>query len=228
MLHNSAFCADSGKRVVDTSPERCYSLSNDAGPLQATDASPLKASPNGGPLKRSECFNVPTLNPESLKVLSKGELIRLLCLKPRTFDETDLHFFWRSVKARLETLDKRVREGKEVEEASDFARWVQWSGLVKLFESFPQGEPFAVSAAEILRLVGEVLFDCEMWWKKNPRGPWVAKSELEAVNHKLDLIAGQLAFQHSILAPPVETAGVAVRWVRILRNSWTRLRVLPS
>jgi len=208
MLHNPAFSHEFEKSVVDTGATSCYSLSNAPG-LQNADTSPVLNLPKQGAVKCSrETFNVPTLNPESLKVLSKGELIRLLCLKPRTFDETDLHFMWKSVKSRLESLDKRAREGNEVDEASDFARWVQWSGLTKLFDQFPAGPPFEVSGAEIRRLAGEVLFDCELWWKKNPRGPWVAKSELEAVNHKLDLIAARLAHHTSILAPPDTASGL--------------------
>lgn len=207
MLHNPAFSTNAVKRVVDTGFKSCYSISNAPGP-ENTDSSPVLNLPAKRAVHVGDTMNAPKLNPESLKVLSKGELIRLLCLKPRTFDETDLHFMWKSVKSRLETLDKRAREGNEVDEASDFARWIEWSGLTKLFDEFPAGPPFEVSGSAIRRLAREVLFDCELWWKKNPRGPWVAKSELEAVNQKLDLIAARLALHTSILAPQ-ETAGAA-------------------
>jgi len=110
-----------------------------------------------------------------------------------------LHWLYQETVNRLRTLDARAREGKSVDEASEFARWVRFSGLLWLFEAFKAPPPLEVSPDTVKRLISEVSADCEAHWKNEPRGPWVSRSELESINQKLDLMAGQLAK----LSPPV-------------------------
>ncbi len=130
-----------------------------------------------------------------------------------------IHWMWKETMERLHCLDLRAREGKCIDEASEFARWVQFSGLIHFFKENPQDEPLKVSAAELQRLITDTLFDCEQAWKKTPRGPWVSLSELEAVNHKLDLIAAKLATLSAPVDGRTEVAGDA---------SEPTLRVIPG
>src|ERR1035437_819626 len=89
--------------------------------LTATGAAALKDSP-GSPESESNEL------PDSLQCLSKRELIRLLRLHERRFDEADLRHWCGGITARVKVLRARAREGKCVEEASEFARWVVSSG----------------------------------------------------------------------------------------------------
>jgi len=104
-----------------------------------------------------------------------------------------VHWLWKETHARLERLYKRVCEGKFVDEASEFARWLRFTGLLEIFHKYAAPEPLEVSAVKIEKLITDTLFECEQFWKRNPRGPYVALSELEAINHKLDLLAGRIA-----------------------------------
>jgi hypothetical protein len=122
---------------------------------------------------------------DSLQALSKRELITLLRRKPCAFDDADLAVLIAATIQRLQVLRRRAREGKSVDEAAEFARWLTASGLVKLFG----GE----AKADVRELATATLFDCESYWRNQGQGPWVAKSELEAVNAKLDNLAGLVA-----------------------------------
>ena len=121
---------------------------------------------------------------DSLQALSKRELITLVHRRACRFDDADLEVLRASLVSRLQILLARVRESKSVEEASEFARWVMNSGLPKLFT----GD----SARDLEKLRKDVLWECECAWKHSGRGPWVAKSELEAVNERLENLAGML------------------------------------
>jgi hypothetical protein len=122
---------------------------------------------------------------DGLCLLSKRELITLLLLKPCAFDEVDLRLLTLSMVQRLKILRARAREGKCVDEASEFARWLTASGLLKLC----QGQ----DKVEVRKLVQDTLWDCECHWRNQGQGPWIAKSELEAVNAKLDNLVALVA-----------------------------------
>lgn len=144
---------------------------------------------------RAGCVRDPGAVPESLVADSHGSPESESELMQSGSEKLLPHhvvWLWRETKRRLETLDKRAREGKQVDEASEFARWLRFSGLRHVFNSV-DGAPWR----EIDRLAGQVLDDCEAFWKREPQGPWVSLSELEAVNHKLDLIAARLASTES-------------------------------
>src|ERR1051325_945158 len=49
------------------------------------------------------------------------------------FDATELHWIWKETTGKLERFARDVRENKRVLEAADFARWFQFSGILKLF-----------------------------------------------------------------------------------------------
>lgn len=108
-------------------------------------------------------------------------------------DRHKIHWLWKETYSRCMRLHKRVCEGKFVDEASEFARWVRFSGLLDVFELHKAPEPFEVDRAKVEKLIVDTLFECEQFWKRNPRGPYVAMSELEAVNHKLDVLAARIA-----------------------------------
>ena len=122
---------------------------------------------------------------DSLQALSKRDLITLLRRKPCRFDDADLRCFTLATIQRLQVLRRRAREGKSVEEASEFARYVVASGLLKLCEG--------QAKVEVRSLAQDTLYDCDQFWRNQGQGPWVAKSELEAVNAKLDNLAGLVA-----------------------------------
>lgn len=129
----------------------------------------------------SERLEMPS---DSLRVLSKRELIALVRRRQFRLTDVDRQLLLSKTVQRLEVLRARVRERKHIDEASEFARWVLSSGLSRVLAG-PDAHPME-------RLRQGVLYDCAEAWNNRGQGPWVAKSELEALNAKVDNLAQML------------------------------------
>jgi hypothetical protein len=165
------------KKAFDIQRPVCYNVANageivaasqvDRGPDQ--NLIPAANGFHGSP--KSESNQLPT---DSYNVLSKRELINLLRRKPSCFDDVDLLCLTSSITRRLETLRARAREGNWVEEASEFARWLLSSGLIKLLEgvkgelrckSSPMTRCMTVTASGVIR--GKGLGSLSRSWKRS-------------------------------------------------------------
>src|SRR5207302_938470 len=102
----------------------------------------------------------------------------------------------------------------------EFARWVRMSGVLAALRAFEFKDKvydhLHVSPEVVDKLCGDIIFECEQFWKRNPRGPWVSLSELEAINQKLD----RIAFQVSRFAPSpsVETPSAGSPVLRVIED----------
>lgn len=117
-------------------------------------------------------------------------------LKP--FGGVDAHVMWRETNTRLDTLAGRVREGVDVLAASEFARWLTWSGVLELLESHEAGYPLPCQGAELRKKVTALIADCGEWFKDHEHAntkphPQVPKSELESIHEQLRAINDTLA-----------------------------------
>jgi hypothetical protein len=124
------------------------------------------------------------------------------------FDSTQLHWLWNETRRQLERYATRADEGVDLQAAMDFARWIQFSGLIRLFRDNPQSEPWKVDGELIDRLVRTLIMDCGEFLKLNTPG-FVRVSQIEAVSHKLDLMASQLAKLSPPVFPETAEAGTA-------------------
>jgi len=124
-------------------------------------------------------------------LLSMGASVPLI-------DEADLHWLWKETHAKLSTFSKLVRECKQVTEAADFCRWLQFSGLPKIFKACPQSEPMPVNYEVIDKQIRDILFECGELFRTGKADPQYAQSDIAAINHKLDIIAAHV----STLSPP--------------------------
>jgi len=107
--------------------------------------------------------------------------------------EVDLSWLWKETHGRLERLARCVRECKQVTEASDFCRWLQFSGLPKIFKAHPQAEPFRVDHAVIDAQIREILFECGELFRKGKADPQYSESDIAEINRKLDIIAAHVS-----------------------------------
>ena len=100
----------------------------------------------------------------------------------------------REIAARIETLSKRVREGKDLYAAKDFCSFIQWSGILTLLEQKASlGDPLPVDGKGLRRDVEKLaMLVCDKF-KDNSKTVTLEMSALESIQHRLDLIAGQLA-----------------------------------
>jgi hypothetical protein len=173
------------KRVIDSDAPNSVSFSNS----KSSDAPECPEHSSGD-------LSDPHGNPGSHE--SKTMCDSVAISKPQVaFDQVAAHTLFTHTRNRLHTLFCRVCEGKCVDEASEFSRWVRYCGVLTVLEPFESSGALAVSVAALRKLCGDITWECEQFWKKNPRGPWVSLSELESINAKLD----RLAFQFAQFAP---------------------------
>jgi hypothetical protein len=89
--------------------------------------------------------------------------------------------------------DRRVQEGKGLEAALEFARYVFWSGIIELCEEYPQEHPLKVDGAMMRWKCEELQRKVQDRYRLNDGKPHIERTELEEINRKLDLIAGHVA-----------------------------------
>jgi len=107
-------------------------------------------------------------------------------------EEHEIHLMWLNTSTQIERYQARVNEGVELMAASEFGRWLRFSGFLKVFERSPQPPPLEVDAKQLKLKLEKLLSDCGEKLQQDRPG-YVPVSALERVNHKLDLIAAHVA-----------------------------------
>jgi hypothetical protein len=90
-------------------------------------------------------------------------------------------------------LYRRVQEGKDLDSANDFVRYVFWSGLIDLFKANANPFPLPIDGALTEWKVKELLHNVQERFRTGDQRPRMEMTELEAINRKLDLIAGHVS-----------------------------------
>ncbi len=116
-----------------------------------------------------------------------------------------LYILWRETDTRIDSLMKQVREGVAVDEASNFARWVRFSGVVQILSNADFSNSQLVADVSGLKLkLQDLVWECGEWYRKHersntPRDAYVSASKLEALEKQMRQMSEQLAR----LAPPM-------------------------
>jgi len=123
-------------------------------------------------------------------------------------DQVNLHILWRETSNRVEVLQGRVNEGLDVDAASEFARWLRFSGLLKILESAPDDPRLPCRGAVISKQVETLVYDCGQWYANHERAnrkppAQVPRSELEKINAQLQTLSAAVA---QLSPPTIETA----------------------
>jgi len=105
----------------------------------------------------------------------------------------ELHVMWRETSQRLTVLHSRVRQGVDVQAASEFCRWLQFSGVVKLLELYPQDGHLRVDGPALRRQITDVIQECGERFNHPKNDPTVTRSELEMISDRLGSIERKLA-----------------------------------
>lgn len=112
-------------------------------------------------------------------------------------DALELHWLWKETDNRLESLAQQVREIKNVAEAANFCRWLQFSGILKILERNPQPFPLLVDGVGLRRKVNNLTYECGECFKAGKADAKYAASDMAEINRKLDSL---LAASPSALA----------------------------
>ena len=90
----------------------------------------------------------------------------------------------------LDTLARQVHEGKAVDEAANFARWLRFSGVLTLLEKFSApGQEFP----SLQRRLTDLLDECGEHFRGGRVAPKYATSDIEEIKRDLAEIRAALA-----------------------------------
>jgi len=122
-------------------------------------------------------------------------------------DNVRVYTLARETTSRLSILRARVSEGKDLHAAKEFCSYLQWSGILRLLRDNHQEFPLPVDGVLIEWKCNELLSLVHDQFQQASKVVSMELSQLEAINHKLDLIAGRLS---QVSPPNSETAVVGV------------------
>ncbi len=126
-------------------------------------------------------------------------------------DVLKLWKIWSETDRRLDSLMQCVREGVQVDEASNFARWLRFSGILTLLKPFEQEVPLPIRATELSRKCEDLIYECGEWYRLHersfkPRDSYVSQSKLAAIENDLRAIKDALHLPLMATADTVDTA----------------------
>jgi len=107
-------------------------------------------------------------------------------------DQADAHWLWQESVNRLESLRLRVCEGRDLDCALEFARFFLWCGIDKFLKPFDSQGPLKVDTA-FLRWKAEDLQRQVQELYTSGKASEGKQSTLQAIDHKLDIIAAHVA-----------------------------------
>lgn len=108
-------------------------------------------------------------------------------------NSTEIYVLARQTENRLLVLQKEVAECKSVDEAANFTRYLQNSGILALIETQSPNGPLAVNGSAIRKLCAAILSDCGDLYRNGKATPRYAASDIAEINRKLDIIAGHIS-----------------------------------
>jgi len=120
------------------------------------------------------------------------------------YDAVDAHVLWRETDNRLNVLLARVREGVDVDAASEFARWLRFTPILS---TLPVQEfPLKCSPVVLSAKVDALVEACGQWYSKHERSrhkpdPNIPKTELERINAQLAAVTVAVAQLTAAIAP---------------------------
>jgi len=126
---------------------------------------------------------------------------------------------------RLSVLERRVQEGRDVDAASEYARWLSFSGLLKLLEANSQPAPLVVDGCLLESRCDELIRMCGERFKTGDRSPNLKAKELQSLHDKIDLVAGYLS-RLNVPTLTVGSASTGVHGAPAVRDP--EIRVLPD
>ena len=121
---------------------------------------------------------------------------------------------YRETISRLNTLSRRVSEGKDVLAASEFCRWLQFSGIIPLLKANSNSEPppLKVDGSFLEWKVEDLLQSCNQYFATGHVSGNLSAAYLQSLHEKIDLMAGylgKLSVAPSVaFTPGIESKGV--------------------
>lgn len=127
-------------------------------------------------------------------------------------DLVTFHRIWAETDRRLDSLLAQVREGVGVDEASNFSRWLFFSGILNLLIPHEQETPLPVRAIELKRKCNTLTDACGEWYSihehsNKPRDAYVSQSKLDSIEKQLISMNSKLV---ALSLPPGEAIALQI------------------
>jgi hypothetical protein len=146
-------------------------------------------------LKSHESYRVSTERQLArMRAIGKDGAIQRTVTRKRVVDET-AHY--------LADLARCVRECKRVDEASRFARWLIFSGILDLCR---EDTSAAMHADRLAREASDLQMECGELFRGGKADPKYAESDIAEINRKMDAMASILAATLPNKNPSQQTA----------------------
>jgi len=104
-----------------------------------------------------------------------------------------LHWMWRETNNRLDVLSRRVDEGRDVVAASEFVRWLGFSGVLRILELNPSIGVLRVDGGLLRFKADDILRRCNACGVVDPDDMRLGLDAVRSIHEKLDLIAGHVS-----------------------------------
>lgn len=144
-----------------------------------------------------------------LQALGKDPSLKIRGLLEQIFKESCVY---------LDTLARDVRECKSVDEANNFSRWLQFSGVLSLLEMFASINP---SFANLRTTAKDLTFECGEHFKGGRVAPKYASSDIAEIKRAVDFLI-------SLHAKPANVVPVDSGEVQCLSQELQREEGLPT
>ena len=136
--------------------------------------------------------------------------------------------------SRLETLSRRVSEGKDIQGASEFCRWLLFSGIISLLKanSNREASPLKVDGSFLEWKATDLLQTCNQHLSTGQVSCNLSAAYLQSLHEKIDLMAGYLgklsAAPSVAVSPGIESKRSVEPETQNLSHSLTESRSGPS
>jgi hypothetical protein len=109
----------------------------------------------------------------------------------------ELHLMWKECDRMTERHAGRVREGTHVMAASEWARWMMFSGVVDLLEANDTTEPWLVDGKGLRKKLTKLIDNCGEWFALHEhsnveRELQIPRCEMERITQRLGVIEQKL------------------------------------
>jgi len=130
-------------------------------------------------------------------------------------DQVTIYTIARETTSRLDVLHDRVVEGQDLQSAKEFCSYLRWSGILRLLEANSSTGNLKVDGAHIRWKCDQLESLTNDQFRQVSKVVSLQMSQLQAVNHKLDLIAGHVA---KLSPPSIETPDVVQAPLRVIEG----------
>jgi hypothetical protein len=112
-----------------------------------------------------------------------------------------MHWLWKETYNRLERFDRLVQEGRGMDEALGFVRYLKGSGLLKLFNVTFQESPLKVDGPLIHWRCNELEQSILRRYSTGDLQGRIEPKDLQTLHEKLDTLAGYVSKLVPAIAP---------------------------